>query len=241
MKYKFAKCMLVITLLMCSVFLASCKDEPKQFEITTNVWYSSYGMVNGSGNYDENSMATITATPKNDSTFIAWISNNVIVSRSNSYTFKVTSSATYTAIFTCPELEFIVPTSIVVANEYQSTNIKKIELSINIGSSYSTLKNIYSAEINIANSQDEPLLPSLEIALNSKNIIYVSAELKFTYTEMNDEEITEHTTARTTKFGFLLKADELKSKQVFLNTPSSINGLTTIMFNFEKLNIKETK
>ncbi len=58
------------------------------------------GTVSGAGIYELNGSCTLTATPNMGYTFTNWKKGSQVVSTNTAYTFTVTESATYTAIFT---------------------------------------------------------------------------------------------------------------------------------------------
>ncbi len=75
--------------------------EPVSYIITAQANDDDYGLVTGGGNYDYNESCVIEATANTGYTFIGWSTNggSTITSTTNPLTIKVTSSATYTAVF----------------------------------------------------------------------------------------------------------------------------------------------
>lgn len=57
------------------------------------------GTVTGEGRYEKGQSATISATPAEGYTFVAWLQGNDTVSKEASYTFNVTADSIYTALF----------------------------------------------------------------------------------------------------------------------------------------------
>ena len=77
---KTLKSILLSFILICSSFmLYACGPEPNKFDVNVNVWYSNYGLASGAGTYNEDENVTISAEPKNNASFIAWMKDNIIV------------------------------------------------------------------------------------------------------------------------------------------------------------------
>ncbi|MDE6514509.1 MAG: hypothetical protein K2L03_00540, partial [Bacteroidales bacterium] len=57
------------------------------------------GTVTGAGRYEKGQKATITATPNEGYTFVAWLHGNDTLSKEATHTVNVTASVTYTALF----------------------------------------------------------------------------------------------------------------------------------------------
>ena len=57
------------------------------------------GTVNGGGNFNYGQSCTLTATPADNYTFVNWTKQGQVVSTNATYTFNVTESATYQALF----------------------------------------------------------------------------------------------------------------------------------------------
>lgn len=72
---------------------------PPTYTITTAVSPSGAGTATGGGTFNSGASCTLTATPASGYSFVRWEKNGVQVSTSSSYTFTVSESATYTAIF----------------------------------------------------------------------------------------------------------------------------------------------
>ena len=73
--------------------------EPDTFVISASVASENSGSVTGAGTYNYNETCTLTATANEGYTFVNWTKNNVIVSSSASYSFTVTTDASYVANF----------------------------------------------------------------------------------------------------------------------------------------------
>ena len=72
---------------------------PNTHIITLSANPSSGGTLTGAGEYDHGASCTITATPRNGYTFLKWTKDGTQVSTNPSYTFTVTTDATYVAHF----------------------------------------------------------------------------------------------------------------------------------------------
>ena len=71
-----------------------------QYEITASASPTAGGTITGAGTYYEDTQCTLTATPNRGYTFTNWKKNNSVVSNNPTYTFTVTSAASFTATFT---------------------------------------------------------------------------------------------------------------------------------------------
>ena len=83
---------------------ASCRvsvqDVPATtYSVDTNTSPVEGGAVNGGGQYEEGSPATVTAVPNEGFRFLAWTENDTQISTESSLTFTVTSNRNLTAIF----------------------------------------------------------------------------------------------------------------------------------------------
>lgn len=74
-------------------------SQTQTYTITTAVSPAGGGTTTGDGTYAAGASCTITATPAAGYTFVRWEKNGAQVSTSASYTFTVSESATYTAVF----------------------------------------------------------------------------------------------------------------------------------------------
>ncbi len=77
---------------------------PKQYTITAKTDSTKFGSVTGSGQYDYNTPATLTATPNEHYEFVEWSDGDKNPTR----TVTVTGDATYIAIFTPKDYTIIV-------------------------------------------------------------------------------------------------------------------------------------
>ena len=74
-------------------------EQVTTYSITTAVSPAGGGTTTGDGTYSPGASCTITATPAAGYTFVRWEKNGSQVSTNASYTFTVSESATYTAVF----------------------------------------------------------------------------------------------------------------------------------------------
>ena len=75
------------------------EEIPTTYTITTASSPVGGGTTTGGGTYSSGASCTITATPASGYSFVRWEKNGAQVSTSALYTFTVSESATYTAIF----------------------------------------------------------------------------------------------------------------------------------------------
>lgn len=80
-------------------FEESTPPTPTSYTITTAVSPAGSGTATGGGTFNSGASCTLTATPASGYSFVRWEKNGAQVSTSASYTFIVSESATYTAVF----------------------------------------------------------------------------------------------------------------------------------------------
>ena len=227
--------------LLCSLMLAlifaftlsGCSEEIKSYDVKVNMWYANYGTVYGARTYNEGEQATISAIPKSSSTFMAWVHNNIVVSYDAEYSFEVNNetSGTYTAVFTCPDLELITPTQIIYSDDIDQTNtITKIDISFSMGNSYEDLQALYSTEI--ANTNEFNIEDTIMV-LNKKTNIICEVNITFTFETTIDDEITTIERTEKTYLEINLQNDILTTKDYSLKLPQGISGSANVKFVFE--------
>ncbi len=231
------KIFLSVVLLLCAcISMSACNETPKKYNIYVNVWYANYGYVEGGGTYEENTDCTITATPKGDSKFLAWMNENVVVSYEPTYTFKVSNqtSGTYTAIFTCPNLELVSPTKVIFNDTYNQNNtITNIVANVKLGSSYETLKEVLNNEINATKTFD---IDTITLALNKITKIYAEINLTYTYETVIDGESSLIDVKTQTYLEINLNGSFL-TQEYKLNIPTNVNGEAYISFEFTNFSV----
>ena len=231
MKSKFLYVISVFLVVMASVFMYGCNEEPQFFDVSVNVWYSNYGTAYGSGTFEENTTCTIYATEKQNSTFLAWMHNNVIVSYESTYSFAVTNQTrgTYTAIFTSPSMDLVTPKTATVNNTITSSyTINSINMVMSIGSSYTSLHQLINEDITQNNqfTITEPVL-----ALDSNKPIYCEVALTFVYETIVEDEMTQVEANATT--ALQINLNDLMTGELNLNLPNIMQGSLTINIEFE--------
>ena len=70
------------------------------YDITVSANPTAGGTVSGAGNYNHGASCTLTATPATGYTFTKWTKDGTQVSTNASFTFTVTNSGSYVAVFT---------------------------------------------------------------------------------------------------------------------------------------------
>lgn len=110
MKRKLFSLLLCFLVGISTFAFSACDDDISYHSIlVTSSNAINCGDVTGSGNYKTNSTVTLTATPKNDNTFLAWTKNDLVVSYDATFTF-VASSATegkYIALFSTSTFDYV--------------------------------------------------------------------------------------------------------------------------------------
>jgi hypothetical protein len=79
--------------------VAHFEQAPVTYTITTAVTPAGSGTAAGGGTFNSGASCTLTATPASGYSFVRWEKNGAQVSANASYTFTVSESATYTAVF----------------------------------------------------------------------------------------------------------------------------------------------
>lgn len=227
--------------LLCSLILAlflpftliGCNEQIETYNVKVNVWYANYGTVYGSGTYNDGENATISATPKGNSQFIAWLHENIVVSYDSEYTFNVNkdTSGTYIAVFTCPDLELVTPTQIIYADDFeQNDNIDNIHISFAMGNSYDDLKEIYSSDVSESSEFD---INTLIMALNKRTHIICEVNITFNYQTTIDNEVTNIERTEKTYIEINLQNDILTTTDYSLKLPAGIDGKANVKIVFE--------
>lgn len=234
---KFVLCTILVAF-VCPLLLA-CNEKPQSYSVNVNVWYSNYGFASGSDTYEEGEECSIVATPKNNSSFMAWMKENVIVSYESEYNFTVNAdtSGTYTAIFTCPDLELVSPTQLTITEDYETElNISNVKANVKLGSSYNTLKEVLNNDITEANTLD---IENITMALNKNTTIYCEVNLTYSYdTIVEDENLTIDVSSQT-YIEIKLNENELTTVDYELNLPQNIDGKAYISFSFANFEVPE--
>lgn len=233
-------CSLGIALLMIiSCFtLVACSDDIAKYKINVNVWYSNYGIVYGGGEFDDGTKTTISASNKQDSKFICWIYNNEIVSKDSEYEITISSqtSGTYTAVFTCPDLEFRIPTSFSLISAYDTNDeFTNLNMQVMLGSSYENMTEIYHNDVGSETTFEISNL----MAYDYRKAIYATVNLVYTFTTIVDGEDVEISKTFTTNIPLQIKKDDTTTIESSLNLPSTFLGNVKISFDFEKLEYEE--
>ncbi len=225
------------SLLLCfivALVFVGCNEQPLYFDISVNVWYSNYGTAYGGGTYQESSICQISATPKQSSQFLGWMHNDVIVSYDINYSFNVNNetSGTYTAIFTCPDMELVTPTNAQFNYTITSTlNISALSLQLSMGSSYDNLHELINIE-EIENS-DIPISETV-LALSRSKLIIIEMNLTIFYETTIDNEVTPMQS--TSKTYCEISLQDLSTGILNLNMPTGIDGTATIEISFQVFN-----
>lgn len=234
---------LVFLLTLCPIaMLFGCNENKTQYNITVEVWYANYGTVYGTGAYDENSTVEITAQPKDNYSFVAWMRNNIVVSYDANYRFEVTkeSAGTYVAIFTCPDLELVTLTDVELVRTYDEgvVDIQSLQLNVWIGQTYDTMTYIFSENVG-TNEFFE--IANYTTALNYRETITARIDLVYSLLIHSDEDEEGKliVTTKTTYININLDKDTLSTQEYELEILDSLKenegNKATIKFNFIKL------
>lgn len=138
---KIIKALLLALLVLVVPIMVACGQEKK--EVLISVISSSYqdGTVLGGGPYKEEDNVTLLANATSGKTFVAWIKNNKIVSKENTYTFKakLTDAGTYTAVFKGNSPTYLNPFALAFNGQNkkldQNLTIKSISFNMAVGQS----------------------------------------------------------------------------------------------------------
>ena len=173
-----------------------------------NIWVTSSnlqnGTVSGDGIYKDGETATLVATPIGGNQFIAWAKNDIIVSKSQTYSFTVNNSMNkdekYTALFTSANLDYVVLQSAVYeisgairTDSYNASQI--LSTSLSVSSTPALYTDIASASNQLFTTIGDAWVQDFDISekifyLNKKyyfsfntNIEYATAETNHTISE----------------------------------------------------------
>lgn len=80
-----------------ATFVAHFIVQTNTFTITASADPVEGGFVTGSGNYEQGTVCTLTATPNMGYEFVNWTKNGAVVSTNNSFSFNVMENASYVA------------------------------------------------------------------------------------------------------------------------------------------------
>lgn len=242
MKKKIIACLLTCCCLFSVVGLAGCSQD-----ITShNIWVTSSnlqnGTVSGDGVYKDGEMATLRATPLGDNQFIAWAKNDIIVSKSQTYTFKVTSGMNkeekYTALFSTETLDYMVLKSgqfevneAVTGDEFTLSSLKSASLAV------SSTSALYS---DILNTKDVAVSSLGTLFANQfdlkEKIFYLNKTYYFTF-NANFEYVHSD--------GIQTKTEPIETKYYIINFNDLENGViednvTTFSNNDVTLKLTQT-
>ena len=225
-----------VLLICCMTLFSACGKTPESYEVDVEVWFANYGIVYGDGTFEENTTCTISAVPKQDSTFMAWMHDNVVVSYDAEYSFEVTNETcgTYIAIFTCPDLYLVTPKQLVYSDNFvDQPTIKNVTLFCKLGNSYQILNEVYSGDSTL----DEFNLDNITLALDRRTKIIAEVNLIFVVETIIEEETVE--VERNAKTFIEIDLTELTTTDYVLNIPDGIEGEAVISFVFEEFSIPE--
>ena len=236
MKKTLKSIFLSFILICSSLMLYACGPEPNKFDVSVNVWYSNYGLASGTGTYNEDENVTISAEPKNNAKFIAWMKDNIIVSYEDNYTFKISqqTAGNYTAIFSCPDLELVVLEKVEYIDNYdENTEITAVSMDLGLGNSYNNPKTILHSEIDRTKTIYEEFANT--VAFDNRNPIYATLKMSYTYTIYENEEPVSATISKTSYLEINITKENLISNEIEVEVPTSLNGTSTIKFTFKLL------
>ena len=239
---KFKYIIMAIFLGLSSFALTACGEVPAKYDVEVDVWYQRYGHASGAGTFEEDTDVTINAEPINDSTFVAWMKDNIIVSYDAKYTFKMSkqTAGNYTAIFTCPQLELAILKSVDFVDIYQTT-LEITEVKFEIGLSSNNFNNPKTAMSQVVdNTKKEYTEFANIVAVDFRNPVCVTINLNYTYNEIIDGA-TVPTKIEHGPFYFEvpLTTENMSSTELQVVSPSSLNGVAAFVLNFEVLTPKK--
>ena len=90
---------------------ATLTNSTQYYTITVTASPSNGGIVTGGGSYPSGSTCTLHATPNSGYTFVNWTKNGTQVSTNLTYSFTVTSNATYVAHFQAQQQNYTITVS----------------------------------------------------------------------------------------------------------------------------------
>lgn len=185
-----------------SIFsLNACMDVIQRHNIEVTYYNGQYGTTSGFGYYTTNSTVVIRAIPKGGHSFLAWIKNDIIVSRDAEYSFiaNAQTEGKYIALFSTDTLEFFRISEI----SYEITGL-------DLTASDKQLKNVAVSEIkngttsgiynNFASSPIEEMSNTGNFSTTNfqffekvfflNKIYYFTAKINYDYLKIQNAELT---------------------------------------------------
>lgn len=194
--------LLAVILIFSGIMLSACQENYVTYDISTYINGARFGDVWGDGTYQEGKSITIHATPKataSSSTkneFLCWIHQNQVVSLNADYTFTVNKSTagTYIALFKSPNLEYVMIDNVemdeISFNEDTYGLVKMSEISLELGTDFNHLTNVYSMSLednNLKNNiTQEELLTEYQLPYTFDKTRAIYAKIKITFIREND-------------------------------------------------------
>ena len=211
---------------------AGCGPEISSHSILATSSNQLAGTVSGYGNYKTNQTVTLTATPKTEGGFLAWVKGEDIVSYDAVFTFEAGSDTegTYTALFETESFEFARLLSV----DYQLNNFTISNAEVVLSDwdlKYNTVAALYQ---NLAQTGNEPIatndnkilqnIPHEDKVFYAEKTYYFTLTLSFQYTDKTTGIITTEplTTTFSINFEDIFSGTTEGNRTIFSNDKYSL-------------------
>ena len=238
-------CMLLIAVVAFS--FVGCGENLQNYSILVQN-YLSYGIVEGSGTYLENSLVTIKTKQNNsdatiENKFLGWIHNNVLVSQEETYTFTIDkeTAGTYIAVYKMNEPAVFTISSLSYTPTKPSstqTNMSLKEVRISCGANDSLYTLFQCITDNLEDTYKIEQLSDFTSPFAFLDINDLYLKIEEVYQIEKDSETNENTTL--TKLIKINKSDIKNSIQSETTIDKNVNGfddenLSKLSFKFNYL------
>lgn len=189
---------------------AGCNKEISTHNILAISSNQLMGTVAGSANYKTNQTVTLTATPKTENGFLAWVKGEDIVSYDSVFTFEASAETegTYTALFETENFEFGKLLSVnYQLNSFMINNTDVVLADFNlkyntVGTLYQNLAHTGNLPIYANDNNPVPDIPHEDKVFRANQTYYFSLTLSFQYTDKTTGIITTEPLTTTFAINF---------------------------------------
>ncbi|MDD4815880.1 MAG: hypothetical protein PHQ62_01905 [Clostridia bacterium] len=228
MKKKLVPLLFCFLIVFSALSFSGCNEIILDHNILVTSSNTQKGTVNGTGFYKTNQNVVLSATPKSEQTFIAWVKNDVVVSYETNYSFlaNTATAGKYTALFSTNNLEYFMLKGLsydISGLEITNPNLyvsKIINFSVKTSqapSLYTNLGVLTNAEVNNTGNFSDNNFDYFEKIFYLSKTYYFSVTLKAEYTNITTLATTtaEITTNFSINFSGLLNGTVSGSTTTF--------------------------
>lgn len=236
MKKKLSAFILIFVLCFCAMFFVACNEDIIDHKIIVTSSNIRYGSVTGDGYYKTKTDVTLTATAKDEHTFICWVKDNVIISTDTEYSFVANKNTEgkYIAVFEGDNMQILKLNAIRL--EYNTTDteednfyeLQNITLSQKIYGKDIELCNQTSSEIFQAEAEPS----ATEIEINNDNVYTINSNFNFTLS-ITIKDPRDKQQVYSNNFIITISNDSILISKAF--TCSDSNLIINTIFTFSPL------